>query len=484
MKKNKKFFYAVSAFCVISVLIWIISCAVNPVTGKKEFMLLTEADESALGAQTDGQIVETYGVYENAELNQYINDIGKRMGKLTHRPNLKYSYKVLDTPVVNAFAVPGGYVYFTRGILCYLNNEAELAGVMGHELGHVNARHSAKQYSKAQLAQLGLGIGVVLSENFRKYAGLAQFGVQLMFLKFSRDNEREADDLGVLYSTRTGYDALNMATFFETLERMHPSSGANALPEWFSTHPNPVDRIGSVRRKATELKQKSTQTLVTNRDQYLKQLDGLVFGEDPRQGYVDGNTFYHPTMRFMFPVPQGWTVNNTPAQIQIVSPQQDAALLMALDENSTPAIASQAFVQNASATVLENNALQVNGLAAQKLVTLVPQESDTLQVASMFVKKDNQVFAFHGLSSRAQFKGYRGAFESAMSNFKNLTDPGKMNVKPAQLKIVQTNGNVTLRSLLTQNGTAADQLEELAVVNGMQLNQNVDAKTLVKVVNK
>ncbi len=479
--KYKKALYVVSACCTVAMLAWIISCAVNPVTGKRELMLLSEADEAALGAQTDKQIVQTYGVYDDPELDRYIDDIGQRMAEKTHRSHLKYSFKVLDTPVVNAFAVPGGYVYFTRGILCYFNNEAEFAGVLGHELGHINARHSAKQYSKAQLAQLGLGLGMVLSENFRRYAGLAQFGVQMMFLKFSRDNEREADDLGVLYSVRDGYDALNMASFFETLERMHPSSGANALPEWFSTHPNPVDRIGAIERKAAELK-KNTQTYVTNREIYLRQIDGLVFGEDPRQGYVEANVFYHPAMRFMFPVPAEWTLNNTPSQVQIVSPQQKAALIMVLDENAGPAQASQSFIQSASAIVLENNATRVNGLPAQKLVSLVPQQNDTLQVASMFIKKDNQVYTFHGFSSPDQFRSFRAAFEGPMNNFKNLTDNRKINVLPERLDIVETNRNVALRSFLAQQGTPSDRLEEIAIVNGMQLNQNVGAKSLVKVV--
>jgi len=215
---------------MIGLLFWISSCAVNPVTGRQELMLLSEPDEIQFGRQTDGQVVQEYGLYEDAKLTAYLNDICQRLGKISHRPNLTYHFKVLDVSVVNAFAVPGGYVYFTRGILASLNNEAELAAVMGHEIGHITARHSARQYSQAQLAQLGLGVGMVFAEKIPALSELAQLGVGMLFLRFSRDNERQADDLGVEYSSKVGYDATQMASFFETLERMNPGSDRSGLP--------------------------------------------------------------------------------------------------------------------------------------------------------------------------------------------------------------------------------------------------------------
>jgi predicted Zn-dependent protease len=227
------------------ILLWVLSCATNPVTGKREFVLLSEQDEIRMGQETDPQIVEMYGVYDDEDLAEYIENLGQQMAKVSHRPQLNYEFKIMDSPVVNAFAVPGGYVYFTRGILAYLNNEAELAGVMGHEIGHITARHSAKQYSKAQLVQVGLGLGSVLSEVFSQYAGMVSQGIGLLFLKFSRNDEREADDLGVEYSSRVGYDAREMANFFNTLNRM--GSGKGSLPDFLSTHANPENRVGAVR---------------------------------------------------------------------------------------------------------------------------------------------------------------------------------------------------------------------------------------------
>ena len=163
-------------------------------------MLLSEPDEIRLGRKTDAQIAQTYGIYDDPDLMAYIEGLCQRIARGSHRPHLSFEFKILDSPVVNAFAVPGGYIYVSRGMFSYLNSEAELAGVIGHEIGHVAARHSAQQYSRAQLAQLGLGLGVILSEDFRQYAGLAQFGVGMLILRFSRDNEREADDVGVEYA--------------------------------------------------------------------------------------------------------------------------------------------------------------------------------------------------------------------------------------------------------------------------------------------
>ena len=188
--KKIKGFLALLSGMILSIFIFF-SCARNPVTGKNEFMLLSENDEIKMGQQADKDVVATYGVYDDKTLAAYITQLGQSMVKISHRPNLTFEFKVMDSPVINAFAVPGGFVYITRGILAYLNNEAELAGVVGHEIGHVTARHSAQKYSEVSLAQIGLGVGSILSEEFAAYSGLAAQGLGLLFLRFSRDDERQ-----------------------------------------------------------------------------------------------------------------------------------------------------------------------------------------------------------------------------------------------------------------------------------------------------
>ncbi len=466
------------------ILALLVSCAVNPVTGKRDFMLLTEADEIQLGKQTDAEVIATYGLVENPRLNAYVDDLGQRLARVSHRPQLAFSFKVLDSPVINAFAVPGGFVYLTRGILAYLNDEAELAGVMGHEIGHVTARHTAKQYSKAMVASLGLEIGQGLSSEFRKYAPYVEFGVGMLFLKFSRDDERQADELGVTYSTKAGYDAAHMANLFVTLERLQPSS-AQGLPDWFSTHPNPPSRIKNIQQLAAQWKKTvGAADYKVNAEQYLRTIDGIVFGEDPRQGYVADGVFYHPTMRFQFPVPQNWNVVNTPSQVQMVSAQEDAVILFMLAKEATPRAAADKFAQETGATVLESTSLQINGLQAHRLVTDLVSGESHLSVVSYFIQKGNTVFVFHGYTLQATFAQYRSLFQSVMSQFRELTDTARINVKPAILRIKPAPRQGTLRELLRDYGVAEDKLPAMAVLNGRELEELLPAGTLLKVVEK
>ena len=307
---------------LISFLLVANSCTRNPVTGKKEFTLMSKQQELALGKQSDPSIVSSFGLYQDQKLQDFINAKGMEMAKISHRPDLDFQFKILDSPVINAFAVPGGYVYFTRGILAHFNNEAEFAGVLGHEIGHITARHSAKQYTKATLAQVGLIAGVILSEDFRRYANQASQGLQLLFLKFGRDNESQSDKLGVEYSTKIGYDAKHMANFFHTLNRVSNSSGSERLPTFLSTHPDPLDRYQKVGELAEEWQGKTSRpSYKVNRNAYLRMIDGLIYGEDPRQGYVENNQFYHPELKFQYQIPRGWenrqfspTSSNGPAR--------------------------------------------------------------------------------------------------------------------------------------------------------------------------
>lgn len=472
-----------SAALFLFILI-IVSCAVNPVTGKKELMLVSEQDEIALGQQTDEEITQMYGTYEDPALSEFVNRLGQNMSQITHRPNLKYQFKVLDTEVINAFAVPGGYIYLTRGILAYLNDEAELAGVVGHELGHVNARHSAQQMSRMQLAQLGLGVGMILSEKFRKYADLAQLGVGLLFLKYSRDNERQADDLGVEYGSKSGFDTYRMAAFFETLERLSPSEGGG-LPDWFSTHPNPVNRIQAVKNKTAEWRQKLERTqYAVNRDDYLKTVGGIIFGQDPRQGYVEDNVFYHPTLRFSFPIPSGWKINNTPAEVQLVSEKEDAVIILTVDNSPSASEAADKFVQKNNVSMESREPLRVNGLQAQKVVARLVSESDTLETMSYFIAKEGAVYALHGMTGQNGYSEYGPTFSRTLSGFKTLNDPSKINVKPQKLAVRTVSRPGTLKAVLTRWGTPESELESLAVMNGMQLADNLSAGALVKTIVK
>src|SRR5688572_21454280 len=356
-------------FCSALAFLLFSTCAINPVSGKRDFMLLSESQEVALGQQSDPEIKAYFGLYEDPKLQKFINEKGQEKVAVSHRKNLKYEFKIVDSPVVNAFAVPGGYVYFTRGIMAHFNNEAEFAGVLGHEIGHITARHSAKQYSNAMLANIGLVAGVLISPEFAQFADVAQQGVGLLFLKFGRDAERQSDELGVEYSTKINYDAQQMADFFGTLQQLQKQSGAEEVPDFLSTHPNPGDRQKSVTKLAADWRKKvRASDLKVNRDSYLKMIDGIIYGDDPRQGFTEDNVFYHPVMKFQFPYPSSWMVQNSPEQVQFAPRDGNAMMMLTLTKGSSLDNAAQALVQNYKLNVQESKRDDVNGNPAIVMV--------------------------------------------------------------------------------------------------------------------
>jgi predicted Zn-dependent protease len=464
-------------------LFWAASCATNPVSGGPELMLLSEQDEIRLGNQTDVQVRSQYGVYEDKELQVHLGDMCRKLGRLSHRPHLDYRLEVLDASAVNAFAVPGGYVYFTRGILGTLNNEAELAGVMGHEIGHIAARHSAQQYSRAQLAQLGVVVGGLFLGDLA--SGLTQLGVGMLFLSFSRENERQADALGVEYSSKAGYDAAEMARFFETLERLNPGSDRSGLPAWFSTHPSPVDREAAVRSMAEQWqRQLGLKQASVNREAYLRRIDGLVYGEDPRQGYVDDGIFYHPALRFRFPVPPKWNLANTASVVQMVSASKDAAILFSMGKGKSPRDAASDFVNKHGARPISSGPVTMNGLSAYRLVCDHRSQRGYVRVMSYFISKDKSLYVFHGLCAPSLYPQYDELFDRTVKGFKNLTDPKKLNVQPDRIRVRTVTSRGTVEIALRSMGVPKDELEQTALLNGMQLTDPVKAGSLLKVVGK
>src|SRR3954464_4234039 len=211
------------------------SCARNPVTGKSELALVSESQEIQMGKQASQDVAQSIGLYKDAKLDSYVSTVGKRMAAASERPNLPWEFHVVDDASVNAFALPGGFIYVTRGLLASINDEAELATVVGHEIGHVTNRHSVQQISKSQLAQLGLGIGSILSSDIAKFGQIAGAGLSILFLKYSRDAENQADQAGFRYALHDNYDVRRMSKVFETLDRISQSSGGGKMPEWLAT---------------------------------------------------------------------------------------------------------------------------------------------------------------------------------------------------------------------------------------------------------
>ncbi|WP_235942104.1 M48 family metalloprotease [Pontibacter fetidus] len=458
------------------------SCSTNPVTGKKDVILMSEGQELAMGQQADPQIVAQFGMYDNPAIQRFIDEKGQKMAAISHRSNIKYDFKVLDSPVINAFAVPGGYVYFTRGIMAHFNNEAQFAGVLGHEIGHIAARHSAQQQSKSILAQVGLIAGMVIAPELAQFGDLASQGLGLLFLKFGRDDERESDQLGVEYSTKIGYDANQMADFFLTLQRKQEESG-QSIPEFLSTHPDPGNRYTTVHQLAEQWQKKTNATnLEVGRNSYLRMIDGIVYGEDPKQGFVENQIFYHPELKFQFPIPQGWKYLNSPQAFQMAEPNGKAIMNLTLAPGTSLEDAARKTLEGYKLTAVESKNVTVNGNNALAMVADQQQEQGTIRTLTYFIQYGNNIYSVMGITTANDFNNYFNTFSGTMTNFKALTDQSKINKKPERVRIKTVANATTLSQALQSFGMPSNRLEELAVLNGMQLNDRVDKGMLIKVV--
>ena len=467
-------------------------CATNPVTGKKEVILVSEGQEVAMGAQSDPAVTAQFGLYPDPKMQKFIDEKGQKMAAISHRSNLKYQFKVVDSPVINAFAVPGGYVYFTRGIMAHFNNEAQFAGVLGHEIGHVTARHSARQQTKAILGQVGLMGAMILSPRVAEFGQQAMQGMQLLFLKFGRDDERQSDELGVQYSSAIGYDASQMADFFQTLAREQAKGQKEAIPDFLSTHPNPEDRYNTVHQLADKWKAAhGNPKLAVNRDQYLRLLDGLVYGEDPKQGFVENSVFYHPELKFQLPVPAGWKHQNTPQQFQMADPAGKALLILMTAPGATPEEAAQALAKQLGLQPTESRPTTINGFPALVFVAdQVQQDPQTgqqvagVRVLGHVIQDGKTLYALLGVAAPADFPAYAPQFSGVAEAFRRLTDRDKLGRQPERIRIKKLALRSNLQQALKTAGIPEKRYEELAILNGMQLNEQVNAGSLLKVVGK
>lgn len=463
-------------------------CSRNPVTGKKQLVTMSTEQELAMGQEGDPQIIAQFGLYPDSAIQQYMRQQGQQMAAISHRNNIQYGFRVLNSDVINAFATPG-YVYFTRGIMAHFNDEAQFQGVLGHELGHIAARHTVIQQRNATLGQVGLIAGMVISPTFGRFAEQASQGLGLLLLKNSRDAEREADQLGVEYSTKTGYDATKMADFFNTLKRQGERAG-QALPNLLSTHPDPGERNQTVAQLATEWKQKTGLTNPkTNRETYLRRIEGMVYGVDPREGFLEGGIFYHPDLRFQFPVPQGWQYQNTPQQVQMADPNGKALMIFTLAQGSNLQQAASTTLQQYGLQALGSRETTVNGFPALAVESqqaaqqgqAQQQQQQPIRTLSYFIQQGQTIYHMIGVSSVADYGAFTNVFLASMQGFRSLTDASKINRKPERIRLRTTSAAATLEQTLRGYGIPQARLEEFAILNGLNLTDRVPAGTMIKV---
>lgn len=466
---------------LFAIIIFCSQCSRNPVTGKKQLVTMSTEQELAMGEAGDPQIIAQFGLYEDSAMQRYMRQKGKEMAALSHRANINYEFRVLNSDVINAFATPG-YVYFTRGIMAHFNNEAQFEGVLGHELGHIAARHTVIQQRNATLGQVGLIAGMVISPTFGRFAEQASQGLGLLLLKNSRDAERESDKLGVEYSTKLGYDANEMAKFFNTLKRQGEQAGQE-LPNLVSTHPDPGERNATVAQLATEWKQKTgLANPKVNRESYLRMLEGLVYGEDPREGFLEGGVFYHPALRFQFPVPQEWRYQNSPQQVQMADPNGRALMIFTLAQGNGLQQAASTSLQQFGLQAIGSRETTVNGFPALAVEAQQQQQNGAvLRTLSFFVQQNNTIYHTIGVTAAADYNTFSNVFLTTMQGFRTLTDASKLNRKPERIRLKKVTQDATLDQVLRSYKFTGKRLEELAILNGMSLTDKVPTGTMIKI---
>ncbi|NIN11487.1 MAG: M48 family metalloprotease [Gemmatimonadales bacterium] len=453
------------------------SCATNPATGARQLMLVSEGQEIRMGREADPQIIAQFGLHPDSSTAQYVRGLGERLAAGSERPDLPWTFRVLDDPTVNAFALPGGFNYVTRGIMAHLNSEAELAAVMGHEIGHVTARHSAQQLSKQQLAQVGLVAGVLLAPELEDFAGLASAGLGLLFLKFSRDHERQADDLGLRYMTRAGYDPREMPRLYDMLGRVSAAAGGGRLPGWLSTHPDPADRRERIEQRVDSLSRTSGTTV--NRREYLRRLDGMTYGVNPREGFFREQAFLHPDLRFRLEFPRGWKTVNQKQAVLAQSPREDAIMQLTLSDHPAPASAARAFLAQEGVSGGPVRVGDVNGHQAASAGFRASTEQGVLRGLVTYVSYNGNLYQLLAFARQEQWGAYRGAVEVSFNSFDRLTDRTALSVQPLRLEIVTLDQTMTLQQFAARYPSRVP-VETLALLNGVEPGAMLAAGQLAK----
>lgn len=447
--------------------------------------------EAQQGAKFHPQLLNEFGGAMTGTHAQYVEQVGKNIAVQSGLGNARESFTVslLNSPVHNAFAVPGGYIYTTRQLVTLMNNEAELAAVLGHEVGHVAARHSQRRQQNAQRNSIlgvlgaigssillgGSGLGDTVSRGFLQ-------GSQMLTLSFSRSQELQADDLGIQYLARAGYDRRAMGTVLASLAAQNTLDarlqGRSAgVPEWASTHPDPASRVQSALTKA------GTAGGTTNRDTFLTRIDGLLYGDDPAQGIIEGSTFIHPELRLAFTAPQGFYMVNGTRAVSINGQGGQAQMTLAPYSGNLDAYVRQQFTalggQNSTLAPAQMERTTVNGL---------PAAYGTARVANGNSQVDLVVFAYEFARDRAYHfvviapAGRTGTFNAMFQSMRRVTQSEATSVVPKKLQVVTVARGDTVASLARRMAYPAAQEERFRVLNALGSGEGVTAGQKVKLV--
>ncbi len=478
------------AFSLVAVIL-VGACATNPVTGKREFAFLNEAQEVALGQRSDVDIQQQMGLYEDDRLQDYVKGIGHSLAEVSHRPDLPWQFSVVDSAAVNAFALPGGFIYVTRGIMAYLPDEAALAGVLGHEVGHVTARHSVQAYTRATSAQLGLLAGQVFVPAMRNpygpsFSDAAGSGLGLLFLKFGRDDEMQADSLGAEYSAEGGWHPEGVADMLSTLGRISEGADRRGVPNWMSTHPESAARVVEVTPLVERLLAETDTAWTVNRARYLEHIDGMRFGDNPEDGVVRGNLFLHPVLRFSMVFPEGWEVLNTPQAVVARQSDTDVYMWFQLAERQPGESLAQLAdrsMEGSGYRVVSGGETDINGLDAYS-ASYSQQVDDVGEVVARvaYIENGQSSYAFAGLGPVEPFRQVEEMINTSIRSFRELSPDEAESARPNEIALYTAESGDTWQAIAQRAGRDIVEARTLAIMNGYPVSEQPRTGDLLRIV--
>jgi len=471
-------------FLLVPLMAVMSACTINPVSGWPEFTLITTGQEQQIGAEEAKKVEEEMGLLDDQALNAYVNALGQRLAKESPRQNVDYHFHIVDMIEPNAFALPGGYTYVSRGLLVLVNSEDELAGVMGHEIGHVAARHSVQKISRqgpfALITNFVSGVtGFFVPFVGNVLGGIGNFAQSLVFSPYSRSQETEADRVGQEMAAKAGWDPAGLTAFLNTLGKEEELlNDGPRRPSFFDSHPATPDRVEKTRKHAKELKQASREPVAASHEAFLGKLEGLVVGQRAANGILRGQTYRHPDLNFMIEFPEGWQVENSP--VQIASAPKDGnmgMILRAVGEGTDPMDGARALEKAAKSPVVEKTEkTTVNGLPAAR--TKIGDSKLTVDLT--WVAHEGLIYQIAGV---AQTKGYdtvRPIFHSVVQSFRPLSREERSAIREKRLRLVKAHADETLDELVTRSQSSWKP-NQVAVANELTVAERLKEGQLIKI---
>lgn len=469
---------------VVVLLIGSSACTINPVSGWPEFTLVTTGQEKQIGAEEAKKVEEEMGLLDDQAMTGYLDQLGQRLAKESPRQNIDYHFHAVDMIEPNAFALPGGYIYVSRGLLALVNSEDELAGVVGHEIGHVAARHSVQKISRqgpfALITNFVSGItGFFVPFVGNVLGGIGNFAQSLVFSPYSRSQESEADKVGQEMAAKAGWNPEGLATFLNTLGREESLlNDGPRRPSFFDSHPATPDRVEKTTKWAKEFKQAPRDPITPTHEAFLKRFDGLIVGQRAANGVIQGREFRHPDLNFFVEFPDQWQVENTPVQLASAPKEGNMGILVrAVGEGTDPMEGARALEKAGKSPVVDKTRpTTVNGLRAAKA-----KLGDSKVTADItWIAHGGLIYQLVGITETKNYDAIHPVFQAVAESFRPLRPDERAGIREKRLRLVEAHAGERLDALVDRSKSRWT-TKQVAVANNLKETEPLRAGQLIKV---